>query len=190
MGCSYTSLSIIYTVPWKETKKITMLFLSIPFKKTCLNICIRYLSNYIAKAWSAIDRLPVKWESNRSNKIKQHFFQIVAVSILLYRCTTWKIMKRREKKLNGDYTSMLHTVLNKSKSQHSTQTAAVRPLTSHLTNQPNKTNKTCWALSEKQGRTQKRRFLMDSCTWTHPNVGRSAKTYIYDTRCSLERPAK
>ena len=34
-------------------------------------------------------------------------------SILLYYCTTWTLMKYLEKKLDGNYTGMLHA-LNKS----------------------------------------------------------------------------
>ena len=43
------------------------------------------------------------------------------VSILLYRCTTWTLTKRLEKKLDGNYTRMLRAILNKSWRQHSTR---------------------------------------------------------------------
>ena len=46
-----------------------------------VNICI-------GKAWTAIDRLMITWKSNLSDKIKQEFFQSVAMLILLYHCTT------------------------------------------------------------------------------------------------------
>ena len=35
------------------------------------------------------------------------------------------------------------------------KTAAVRPLTAHLTSHPSKINKSCWAQLEKQGQTHK-----------------------------------
>ncbi len=57
----------------------------------------------LAKAWTAIDRLSVIWKSDLTDKIKPSFFQAVVVSILLYRCTTWMLTKRTEKKLDGNY---------------------------------------------------------------------------------------
>ena len=47
------------------------------------------------------------------------------------------------------------------------KTAVVQSLTSHLSNHPNKTNKTCWALLEKLEQIYKHYSLMDSYTWTH-----------------------
>ena len=43
------------------------------------------------------------------------------VSILLYGCTTWKLTKRLEKKLDGNYTRMLRAILNKSRRQQRTR---------------------------------------------------------------------
>ena len=43
------------------------------------------------------------------------------VSILLYGCTTWTLTKRREKKVDGNYTRMLRAILNKSWRQHPTR---------------------------------------------------------------------
>ena len=40
--------------------------------------------------------------------IKENFFQVVAISVLLYGCTTWTLMKYLEKKLDGNYTRILH----------------------------------------------------------------------------------
>ena len=87
-----------------------------------------------------------------SNKIKQEFFQAVAVSVQLYGCTTWTLMKCLESKLDRKYTRMLHAVLNKSRKQHCHKTAALWPLASHLKNHPSKTNKSwifqCWPTSK------------------------------------------
>ena len=52
-----------------------------------------------AKAWTAIDNLSVIWKSDRSDKIKQFFFQVV--SIRLYGGTTWTLTKRIEKILTA-----------------------------------------------------------------------------------------
>ena len=53
--------------------------------------------------------------------MKRSFFQAAVVSILLYRCTTWMLTKRLEKKLDGNYTRMLRAILNKSWRQHPTR---------------------------------------------------------------------
>ena len=57
------------------------------------------------------------------------FFQAAVVSILLYGCTTLTLIKRMEKKLDGNYTGMLRAILNKSWRQHPHKTVAVRPPT-------------------------------------------------------------
>ena len=75
----------------------------------------------LTKAWTAIDRLSVIWKSDLTNKMKCSFFQAAVVSILLYGCTTWTLTKRMEKKLDGNYTRMLRTILNKSWRQHPTK---------------------------------------------------------------------
>ena len=53
--------------------------------------------------------------------MKRSFFQEAVTSILLYRCTTWTLTKRLEKKLDGNYTRMLRAILNKSWRQHPTR---------------------------------------------------------------------
>ena len=86
------------------------------------------INMWLAKAWTAIDRLLVIWKSDLTNKIKHSFFQAVVVSILLYGCTTWTLTKCIEKKLDGYYTRMLWAILNKSWRQHPTK----QQLYSHL----------------------------------------------------------
>ena len=68
----------------------------------------------LTKAWIAIDRLSIIWRSDLTDKMKHSFFQAAVVSILLYRCTTWMLTKRQEKKLDSNYTRMLQAILNKS----------------------------------------------------------------------------
>ena len=63
-----------------------------------------------------------------SDKMKRRFFQAVAVSILLYGCTTWTLMINLEEKLDGNHTRILHAVLNKSFKPHHTK----KQLYSHL----------------------------------------------------------
>ena len=56
-----------------------------------------------------------------TDTMKRSFFQAAVVSILLYGCTSWTLTKRLEKKLDGNYTRMLRTILNKSWRQHPTR---------------------------------------------------------------------
>ena len=86
------------------------------------------INTRLTKAWTAIDRLSIIWKSNLTDKMKRSFFQAVVVSVLLYRCTTWTLTKRLEKKLDGNFTRMLWAILNKSRQQHPTR----RQLYSHL----------------------------------------------------------
>ena len=43
---------------------------------------------YLGKKWITIDRLLIIWKSDIYDKMKLHFFQALAVSVLLYGCTT------------------------------------------------------------------------------------------------------
>ena len=74
----------------------------------------------LTKAWTAINRLSIIWKSDLTDKMKRSFFQAAIVSILLYRCTTWTLIKRL-KKLDGNYTRMLRAILNNSWRQHPTR---------------------------------------------------------------------
>ena len=82
----------------------------------------------LALAWTAIDRLLVIWKSDLTDEMKRSFFQAAVVSILLYGCTTWILTKRKEKKLNSNYTRMLQAILNESSRRHPTK----QQLYSHL----------------------------------------------------------
>ena len=84
---------------------------------------------------------------------QMQFSQTVAVSILLYRCIPWMLIKPIEKRLDENYTRMLQAILNKSWKQHPTKTVAVQPSTYHLTNHSIKMNKMCWTQLEKQEQT-------------------------------------
>ncbi len=62
--------------------------------------------------WNAIDISMIIQKSDLYDKIKQDFFQAVAMSVLLYGCTKRTLTKRVEKKLDGNYTRMLRAILN------------------------------------------------------------------------------
>ena len=55
--------------------------------------------NYL-KLWTAIDKLSTIYKFDLADKIKQDFFQAVAMAVLLYSCTTWTIKKWLNKKLD------------------------------------------------------------------------------------------
>ena len=143
----------------------------------------------LTKAWTAIDRLSIIWKSDLTDKMKHSFFQVAVVSILLYGCTTWTLTKRLKKKLDGNYTRMLRTILNKFWQQHPTR----HQLYGHLppntkTFQARRTRHAghCWRSKDE--------LLSDVLLWTptygQAKTGRPARTYIQqlceDKVCSPE----
>ena len=111
------------------------------------------------------------------------------MSILLYGCTTWTLIKWMEKKLHGNYTRMLWVILNKSRRQHPTK----QQLYGHLpaTTKTIKVRRTghaghCWR--SKDG------LISDVLLWPpshgRAKAGRPAQTYIRklceDVGCSPE----
>ena len=123
--------------------------------------------------------------------IKWDFFQAVALSILLYGGTTWTPTKHMEKKLDGNYTKMLHAVLNKSWNQHPTK----QQLYGHLP-PISQTLQVSWRRRVEYCRRSKDKLISNIllCTLAHghASVVWSVKTYLYqlhtdtDTRYSLE----
>ena len=77
-----------------------------------------YFKHLYLQFWSSFLKVFISFEQKvkilNSDKIKQELFQVVAVFVLLYDCTTWTLMKRLERKLDGNYTKVLSTVFNKS----------------------------------------------------------------------------
>ena len=67
------------------------------------------------------NRLSVIWKSDLTDEIKRIFSRLAVVSILLYGCTTWTLTKCMEKKLVGNHTTMMLSVLNKSCVHHHPQ---------------------------------------------------------------------
>ena len=143
----------------------------------------------LAKAWTAINSLSVIWKSDLTNKMKRSFFQAAVVSILLYRCITWTLTKRMEKKLDGNYTRMLRAILNKSRRRHPTK----QQLYDHvpLITKTIKVRRTryaghCWRSRDE--------LMSDVLLWIpshgQAKAGRPARTYLQqlceDTECSPE----
>ena len=117
------------------------------------------------------------------------FFQAAVVSILLYGYTTWTLIKRLEKKLDGNYTRMLQAVLNTYWRQHPTKQQLyghLPPITKTITVRRTRHAEHCWRSKDK--------LISGTLLWTpshgRAKAGRTAKTYIQqdcsNTGCSLE----
>ena len=137
------------------------------------------MSHQLKKTWTAINRLSVIWKSDLTDKIKRSFFQAVVVSIRLYGCTTWMLIKHMEKKLDGNYKKMLWAILNK--------------LYSHLP-PTKKTIQVRWTWHVGYYWRSKEELISNILLWTpsygQAKAGRPARIYIQqpcaDTGCSLE----
>ena len=79
------------------------------------------IDTQLTKVWTAINSLSVIWKSDLTDKMKHSFFQAAIVSILLYGGTTWTVIKRLEKKLDGICTRLPRAILNRSWRQHLTK---------------------------------------------------------------------
>ena len=72
----------------------------------------------IGKAWTALRKLNIIWQSGLPMKLKLSFFHTTVTSVLLYGSSTWTLTKELEKRLNGCYTKMLRVVKNVTWQQH------------------------------------------------------------------------
>ena len=111
------------------------------------------------------------------------------MSILLYGRTTWTLIKRMEKKLDGNYTRILRAILNKSWRQHSTKQQLYGhppPITKTIKIRRTRHAGHCWRSRDE--------LISDVLLWTlscgRAKVRRPARTYIHqlcaDTGCSPE----
>ena len=121
--------------------------------------------------------------------MKGSFFLAAVVSILLYKCTTWTLTKRLEKKLDGNYTRMLRAILNNSWWQRPTRHQLyghLPPITKTIQVRRTRHAGHCWR--------SKNELISDVLLWTptygQAKAGRPARTYIQqlceDTGCSPE----
>ena len=109
--------------------------------------------------------------------MKRCFFQAAVVSILLYGCTTWKLTKRLEKKLDENYTRMLRAILNKSWWQHLTKHQLyghLPPITKTIQVRRTRDAGHCWRSRDE--------LISDVLLWTltygRAKAERPARTYI------------
>ena len=89
------------------------------------------VNTHIAKVWNAIDRLSITWKSDLSDKIKPEFIQAVAVSVLLYGCTTY-VSETLRKNLDGNYTRTLRAVFNRFLKLHPTKQQLYEPFNIYI----------------------------------------------------------
>ena len=121
--------------------------------------------------------------------MKRSFFQAAVVSILLYRCTTWTLTKRLEKKLDGNYARMLRAILNKSWRQHPTKHQLyghLPPITKTIQARRTWHAGHCWKSKDDLISD----VLLRTPTYGRAKAGRPGRFYIQklceDTGCSPE----
>ena len=115
--------------------------------------------------------------SKKCTSTQVSFFQSAIVSILLYGCTTWTLIKRMKKKLDGNYTIVPRAILNKSWRQHPTKQQLyghLPPITKTILVRRTRHAEHCWRSREG--------LISDVLPWT-PSHGRAkaerpARTYI------------
>ena len=125
----------------------------------------------------AIDTLSVIWKSDLTVKMKRSFFYAAVMSILLYGCTTWTPTKRMGKKLDGIYTRMLGSILNKSWRQQPSKQQLyghLPPITKTIEVRRTRHAGHCWRSNDE--------LISDIFLWTpshgRAKIGRPARTYI------------
>ena len=168
--------------PLKQVDKFTYLGSSVSSTE-------KDIDTRLTKAWTANDRLSIIRKSDLTDKMKRSFFQAAVVSLLLYGCTTWTLNKRLEKKLDGNYTSMLQAIVNKSWRQHLTRHQLyghLPPITKTIQVRRTRHAGHCWRSRDE--------LISDVLRWTTTygwaKAGRPARTYIQqpceDTGCCPE----
>ena len=168
--------------PLKLVDKFTYLGSSVASTK-------KDLDTRLTKAWTAINRLSIIWKSDLTDKMKRSFFQAAVASILLYGSTTWTLTKRREKKVDGNYTRMLRAIFDKSWQQHPSRHQLyghLPPITKTIQVRRIRHAGHCWRSRDE--------LISDVLLWTpthgRAKAGRPVRTYIQqlceDTGCFPE----
>ena len=162
----------LHTKRWfiKLVDKFTYLGSSVSSTETNIN-------TWLAKAWTAIDRLSAILKSELTDRINCYFFQAAVVLILLYGCTTWMLTKHMEKKFDGNYTRKLQSILNKSWRQHPTKHQLYGhfpPITKTIQVRWNRYLGHCWRSRDE--------LISGILLWTpsheRAKAGRPVRTYI------------
>ena len=126
------------------------------------------ISMWLAKAWTAIDRLSFIWKSDLTGENKMQILQAAVVLILLYGCTTWTLTKHI---LDGNYTGMLPAILNNSWKKYPTKQLPLIRKTLQVVRTRHVRH--CWKSKDE--------LICDILLWTPSHglakAGRLARTY-------------
>ena len=147
------------------------------------------ITTRLAKAWTAINRLSIIWKSYLTVEIKRSLLYAAVASILLHGGTTWTLTKRMKKKLDGNYTRILRSTLNKSWRQHHTKQQLyghLPPIMKTIKVRRTRHAGHCWRSKDE--------LISGILRWTPSHVpakaGRPARTYrqqlCVDTRYNLK----
>ena len=79
------------------------------YLELCSSLFLSSCISFLLFLSLSINRLPIIEKSYLFGKIKHDFFKAMAVSVILYRCTTWELTK----KLLGNYKKIICGVSNK-----------------------------------------------------------------------------
>ena len=148
----------------------------------------KYLGSYIAstehdvnirlgKAWDALNELDKIWKSNLPDNLKSNFFRAAVETVLLYGSVSWNLTTHLEKKIDGAYTRMLCTALNRSWKDHPTNVELyghIPPISKSLQQQRTRFAGHCWRSKEELAGD----ILLWKPTHGHQPRGRPKKTYI------------
>lgn len=148
----------------------------------------KYLGSYIAstehdvnirlgKTWDALNELDKIWKSNLPDNLKRNFFRAAVETVLLYGSVSWNLTTHLEKKIDGAYTRMLCTALNRSWKDHPTNVELyghIPPISKSLQQQRTRFAGHCWRSKEELAGD----ILLWKPTHGHQPIGRPKKTYI------------
>ena len=76
--------------------------------------------NRLEKAWAAWNKMNNTWKSTLSENLKGNFVRATVESVLVYDSISWTLTSTPEKNIDGDYTRMSRTALNRSWDDHVT----------------------------------------------------------------------
>ena len=76
----------------------------------------------LGKAWAALNGMNNIWKSYLSDQLKRNLFRAIVESVLVYGSTSWTLTSALEKRIDGAFTRMLRAALNKSWTDHLTNT--------------------------------------------------------------------
>ena len=143
----------------------------------------------LGKAWDTLDELEKIWKSNLTDNRKRHFFRAAVETVLLYGSVSWTLTTHLEKKIDGAYTGMLCTAINRSWKDHLTNVELyghIPPISKSLQQQRMRFVGHCWRSREELAGD----ILLWKPTHGHQPRGRPKKTYIDqlidDTGCRME----